>query len=433
VTHLIKTATRFIVKFLGLSLSVSFTFYTSLIIANDDIAGLPLAQIIVEGNAKTQTRFVLKWAKISVGDSINQIKLDQTKQNLLDTELFKEVILRTEMRQSKPTLIIQLKEKYYTLLLPRLSRNGDGDIKLGVNLKLFNINGANQKLNLLVEKSELNNGDDGRRYRINYDFPQFNHPYRYHISVSDSVKNTKTNDFRNIEYENIASISLTRDWPLLSFNYPLSITTSLTYQNIYLKSAYPELLGKLDAGKYSRLGFKVEYDAVHSQQYRRYGYFHSLDLQQGIKWVGSDHTSSIIKIESRFYRPLNQLDNFNSRLLFGWSSSSPFNVPYYELGGSSTLRGLEQESIEGDALVLGNFEYIKGFENYPSFRLSSFIDVGNVYEDITKIDLIDLQTSVGFGGRWKLTSFVKTDLFVDYAYNKNTHNSRVYGGTSLTF
>lgn len=110
-----------------------------------------MAQIIVEGNTKTKTRFVLKWAKIFEGDSISQLKLDQTRQNILDTELFKEVTLRVEMRQSKLTLIIQLKEKYYTLLLPRLSRNGDGDIKLGVNLKLSNINGVNQKLNLLAE------------------------------------------------------------------------------------------------------------------------------------------------------------------------------------------------------------------------------------------------------------------------------------------
>ncbi len=110
-----------------------------------------MAQIIVEGNTKTKTRFVLKWAKIFEGDSISQLKLDQTRQNILDTELFKEVTLRVEMKQSKLTLIIQLKEKYYTLLLPRLSRNGDGDIKLGVNLKLSNINGVNQKLNLLAE------------------------------------------------------------------------------------------------------------------------------------------------------------------------------------------------------------------------------------------------------------------------------------------
>jgi hypothetical protein len=65
--------------------------------------------------------------------------------------------------------------------------------------------------------------------------------------------------------------------------------------------------------------------------------------------------------------------------------------------------------------------------------LSLFIDVGNLYVDITKIDPVDLQTSAGFGGRWKLTSFVSTDLFVDYAYNIDTHNHNIYGGTSLTF
>jgi hypothetical protein len=76
-----------------------------------------------------------------------------------------------------------------------------------------------------------------------------------------------------------------------------------------------------------------------------------------------------------------------------------FNVTYYDLGGSSTYRELEQESFEIDALLLGSFKYIKGFESYPSFRLSHFIDVGNVYANINKIDLVDLQTSVGFGDR----------------------------------
>jgi outer membrane protein assembly factor BamA len=107
--------------------------------------------------------------------------------------------------------------------------------------------------------------------------------------------------------------------------------------------------------------------------------------------------------------------------------------PYYELSGSGTLRGLEQGSIIGDTLLLGNFEYVKGFESYPSFRWSSFIDVGNAYPDLADIDLGDLQTSIGFGGRWKISSFVKTDLFFDCAYNIDTDNSKIYAGTSLTF
>ena len=420
-------------RFWGVGLSILFTFYISLAIADADLFGLPLAQIIVEGNSKTQTRFVLKWANISVGDLIAQSKLDQARQNILDTELFKQVTLRAVLRQSKPTLIITLEEKYYTLLLPRFSRNGDGDIKYGVNLKLYNINGADQTLNLLAEKSELSNGDDGRRYRLGYDFPQYGRPYRYHIGLSDSVINTLVGSFQNIEYETFASFSVTRDWNVVSLSYPFSITTSLASQDVHLQSPYPDALGELDAGKFNWLGFKIEYDGVHAQQYRRYGYFHSLQVRQGIAALGSDYSSRIIKIESRFYRALNQRDNINTRLLFGLSKNSPFNVPYYELGGSRTLRGLEQESIEGDALLLGNFEYVKGFENYPSFRWSSFIDIGNVYPDFDEIDLGDQQTSIGFGGRWKALSLVKTDLFIDYAYNIDTKNSKIYAGTSLTF
>ena len=432
-SNTINCGIKYTVKFLAVTLVVLSNFYFNLTMADSDLSGSPLAQIIVLGNTKTQTKFVLKWAKITVGDFIGESELKQARQNILDTDLFKKVTLQTEFRQSKKTLIIELEEKIYTLLLPRFSRNSDGGVKLGINLKLYNINGADQNLDLLAEKSEESDGDNGRRYRISYNFPPHNQPYRYHISLSDSVTNTKTNDLRNIEYENSALFSVTRDLHSSSFSYPLSITTSLAYQKIGLQSPYPDSSGKLDAGKFNRVEFKIEYDAIHTQKYRRYGYFHSLALQQGLKSVGSDYSSRIIKIESRFYSPLNQHDNFNSRLIFGLSKKSPFNTDYYELGGSGTLRGLAQDSIRGNALLLGNFEYVKGFESHPSFRWSSFIDIGNIYPDLGEVDLGDLQTSVGFGGRWKALSFVKTDIFIDYAYNIDTDNNKVYAGTSLTF
>ncbi|MFT4606759.1 MAG: outer membrane protein assembly factor BamA [Urechidicola sp.] len=432
-TNLIIPPRRFTAKFLEVGLFALLTFYISLSIAKDNLSGLPLAQIEVEGNTKTQTRWVLKWAEISVGDAIDQSRLEHSKQNIFDTGLFQEVTLRTELRKSKPTLIIKLEEKIYTLLLPRFNRTGDGDLKLGINLKLYNINGTDQTLNLLAEKSELNNGDDGRRYRIGYDLPQYNLPYQYHIGFSDSVTNTLNSGFRNVEFESSASFSMTRNWHVASLSTPLSLTALVLYQNIQLQSPYPDALAELDAGKSSRLGFSIEHDAIHTEQYRRYGYFHSLEIQQGLGSLGSDYLSRIIKVESRFYLPLSQRDNFNTRLLFGWAKNSPFNVPYYELGGSDTLRGLEQGSISGDVLMLGNFEYVKGFESYPSFRWSSFIDIGSVYPNFAEIDLGELQTSIGFGGRWKLLSFVETDLFFDYAYNIDTDNSKIYAGTSLTF
>ena len=102
--------------------------------------------------------------------------------------------------------------------------------------------------------------------------------------------------------------------------YPL--TTLVLYQSIQLQSPYPDALAELDAGKFSRLGFKVEHDAVYTEKHRRYDYFHSLEIQQEFESLGSDYSSRIIKVESRFYHLLNERDNFNTLLLFSWAKSS---------------------------------------------------------------------------------------------------------------
>ncbi|MFT4608458.1 MAG: hypothetical protein ACI8ZV_002152 [Chitinophagales bacterium] len=49
------------------------------------------------------------------------------------------------------------------------------------------------------------------------------------------------------------------------------------------------------------------------------------------------------------------------------------------------------------------------------------------------MDLGDLKTGIGFGGRRKALPIVKTDVFVNDTYSIDTDNSRVYAGTSLTF
>jgi hypothetical protein len=40
---------------------------------------------------------------------------------------------------------------------------------------------------------------------------------------------------------------------------------------------------------------------------------------------------------------------------------------------------------------------------------------------------------VGTGFRWKIESFVKTDLYLDYGYDPEEQEGRFYGGTSLNF
>jgi hypothetical protein len=49
------------------------------------------------------------------------------------------------------------------------------------------------------------------------------------------------------------------------------------------------------------------------------------------------------------------------------------------------------------------------------------------------MNLREQKFSFGAGLRWKLRSFVKTDLRVDVAYVPDTDESRIYASTNETF
>ena len=318
-------------------------------------------------------------------------------------------------------------------MLPRLSRNADGDVKTGLRLRMHNLNGADQTLRALVEKSDLSTGDTGKRYRFMYDIPQFSKPYDYRFAVSQSNTNTEDNGFSNVVYEDIFSVSIVRDWHTSFSSQPLTLTTSAAFQNIRLREPYPIELNELQAGRFNRLSLKLEYDDVHNEQYRRYGRYLSISYQQGLESLNSDYESNITELEARHYYRLNSLDNFNSRLFAGYAHDAPFSHPYYDIGSADTIRGLSKESFSGNVLLFANLEYVIGFRRFPSFRGSLFLDIGNVYNGLNDIDSSDLHSSIGLGIRWKASSFVETDLFIDLAYDTETGENELYGGTSLNF
>lgn len=392
-----------------------------------------ISEIRVYGNEKTQSRFILKWADLRPGELLTREKIKLARQNILDTSLFKEVTIKTKTVENQVRVAIYLEEKRFTLLLPRLGRNSNGDVKAGLKLRMHNIAGANQTLNMLVEQTDLSNGNDKERYRIDYKFPQYNKPYYYKWKIGQSIKNTEEDGFNNTEYSDFISFSVARDLQTGLFVLPVTLSTAITLQRVGLDQLYPVAFDEVEAGDFNRLGIELEYDNVHQQRYRRYGRYFSLSYEQGFGELNSDHISRILEFESNIFRPISSRDNINSRLFIGLAQDSPFNSPYYDLGGADNVRGLERYFYSGEALVFANIEYLKGYADYPSFRNSFFLDIGNVYNDVSSIDLADVYHSVGVGFRWKLTSFIKTDLFIDVAYEPDTEQTRVYGGTSLSF
>jgi len=403
--------------------------------ANESLFGRPVSEIEVIGNKKTQSRFVILWSRLEIGQPLDQEMLDRGRQLIFNKELFKEVRVDAVADGDKAKVIITLVEKRYTLILPRLSRNSDGDIKAGFQLSMDNLNGGDQSLRARIERGEASTGEDSYRYLVAYRIPQYNRPYEYYIGFGQEVSYTEdaATGFTNAVYSDSISFSVSRKWYPSNLPRPLKMFTGLTYQRVSLRDPYPQGLDGTEPGRYNRINLNLEYDAIDYETYRRTGRHYFFSYLQGLEILNSDFDSSRFDMDARFYHPINELDNFNYRLFMGLSRHTPFNGEQYSIGSSRTLRGIDKGSFSGDALLFGNFEYIKGFRKHRKFRTSAFIDIGNVYEDIKSIDITDLRIAVGLGLRWKAVSFVRTDLVADVGYDIDTGNVQFYAGTRLNF
>jgi len=403
--------------------------------ANESLFGRPVSEIEVLGYKKTQSLFVILWSKIEINQPLNQVMLDRARQEILNKELFKAVTVNAVASGDKVKVIISLKEKSYTLLLPRFRRNSDGDIKYGLRLSMDNLNGGDQTLRVLVERGEASTGEESSRYRIGYRIPQYSRPYEYFIAFGQQIAYTEdaATGFTNEVYNDFISFSVSRDWYVSRLRKPLKLFTGFTYQMVKLREPYPEELDETEPGNYNRINLNLEYDDINYETYRRTGHRYFFTYQQGLEVLNSDFDTSLFEMDARFYHPINDLDNFNYRLFVGLSNHTAFNNENYSIGSARTIRGIDRDSFSGDALLFGNFEYIKGFRKFRRFRTIAFIDIGDVYEDIKSIDLTDLRVGVGLGLRWKAVSFVRTDLVVDVGYDTDTGNTKFYAGTRLNF
>jgi len=396
--------------------------------------GMPISQFRVSGNKKTQEKYILHWSELSIGQTLSIALLNKALQELRDTDLFKTIRFQTEtLENGELTLHIIVEERRYWLLLPRLSRNSDGDIKTGLRLRMHNLQGADRTLDILAQQEDESDGDDAEELRVRYKLPLLRKPYDLAWQASHVIKNTKKDGFKNEETINFFAFDVSRDWNVSLFTTPLTLRTTVAFEDRQLEDPYPESIDAREAGNFNRLRFGLEFDDVHRERYRRYGSFYGVGIAHGFDWLGSDYDSTLFQFETTRFRPLNRYDNFNYRFVFEASNNSPFDYLNYKIGGGSSIRGLEDADERGDARWFTNLEYIFSYRKMPAFAHTLFLDLGNVYDDLDDVDFGDVYYTVGTGIRWKIESFVKTDLFLDYGYDPDEREGKLYGGTSLNF
>ena len=399
-----------------------------------DVLGLPIDHFRFSGNEQTRAGYMLERANLYIGKLITIENLEYALQELRDTDLFKAIQFQAErLENGEITLHILVDERRSWLLLPRASRNGDGDIKYGMRLRMYNLQGADRTLEVLAQHEDEEDGDSNDELRMRYKLPLFPSPYDQTWTLRHIVENKDEEGFENIEYVNQVSFTISRDWNIDFIETPLTVSTGIVLQDRELDEPYPDDIVAREAGQFNRLRLALIFDDEHRDRYRRFGSYYELAVQQGFETLGSDYESTIVEIEAINFHRLNRYDNLNSRFVIEVSNDSPFDYPQYGIGGSSNVRGLESIDERGDARWYANLELIISYRKLPAVAHSFFVDFGNVYDDLEDVDFGDTHYTLGTGIRWKVESFVKTDLFLDYGYDVEEGDGKFYGGTSLNF
>ncbi len=391
-----------------------------------------IQNIVFTGNQKIDTEYLQKWSGLYKGQKVSQQDIDHARQEILNTGYFSKVDVEHQgLCSDLANISFHIEEKMLFLAYPRLSRNGNGDIETGFEFRGYQLFGVDQNLSLLVSNKDYANGNTAERFEADYEVNPLNLPYelRWGYQTSDTILSDTTQAVteQNMEF----SFLVGRVWNTPWTSKRVGVFAKMIFHSKDLQGTDDNVT--TEPGDYNTIGVQFEYDKVSEQLYRRTGRFYSLELSKGSSILNSDFNAYRIRFETRYYHALNPLDNLNARFIVDYSSEKIFNQYNYSIGGASSVRGIESGCISGNNLYLANIEYVIGYKNWPSFRTSLFTDIGYLLQDSSYLDEDKWQQTLGAGLRWKLKSFVKTDLVIDYAYDPKSEFSKFYLSTRLVF
>ena len=101
--------------------------------------------------------------------------------------------------------------------------------------------------------------------------------------------------------------------------------------------------------------------------------------------LGSDEDFTKVMLNARSYKKLSRRDTLAGRAEFNFSPDNLPRVEQFTIGGSDTVRGLEEDSQRGDQSILGTIELRHDFND--TLQGVAFVDAGKAWSDDVHNDL----------------------------------------------
>ncbi len=336
-----------------------------------------IRQISFEGNKKTKSTRLLRELVVHVGDSLTlqevTKKLKISKEHIVNTGLFTDVTTNLFFDEENPNnirLLFTVKEGLFFIPIPIIEladRNfnvwwteHNRDIKflnLGMNLKLRNISGNADELNVLGQW-----GYD-RKFIVNYTSPYFDAEKRWNFNFRSYFSSNKELIYQTLDGDpqymrNDEEFLRSRFETGMSFIYRPVLNSfyklSLGYYYNTIADEVFELNPAYFRGdneqRYSKISVEYTFENRNNKYFATEGwYIHGMLARNGI--VKSDQLNSWEILGNVFYyHPFNDNWSWHNGILFqGHFTNEVF--PYYNLyqlgGDPDYIRGYEYYQIEG--------------------------------------------------------------------------------------
>ncbi len=395
-----------------------------------------VAKIEVKGNKRTKTRFIMEELTFSPGDQISDEDIENSRQQLLNLELFSKIEFKETTTEIEGTISIKiiLKEKWSILPLPIISRTSDADVRLGLRYEDFNLGGRGHYLVVKVYNKWANDLDDdlGGYYSARVETTNF---LWHDLIFSPEFTKGKSLEEQYSEGDLIStyqdtqesySIKLGKEFDDLAFGIDY---TSGRHDYTYLSGQAQPLFDIV----IKSFGFFATYSKVNNLgSYTYDGYEISFRVSDYNEIFGSDVNAVSYNASFSQFFPLGEGENFAYRLEGALVTGEKVEGVLASVGGATSLRGYESGEFKGDRMLSFNTEYrFPLTDNY--WGGVAFIDAGNAWKERSSMNLGDLNWGVGFGLRFFIKQLVQGIGRADFAYNVSQKSYKSYFGVRHTF
>lgn len=402
----------------------------------------PIARITIEGNKKTKREIISQELLIGEGAPFDAGDIEESRQNIMNLGLFKSVKMESRNTPDGVEVTFIVDEKRFWYAVPVFSRGSDGDITYGARLQMDNLFGQNNKLTILTKRTDFEDTDlqTEESYELEYYYPRVaGSEYDLGLFVDhdeadiEEERGPLEGDY--LREKNSFGIRIAK-W--LSTTGP---SKGLRFKLGFLSEDYEHEFLRGDPNLFTDLRVNtirpgLEYVDVTDHGAYRSGVNYGFNYAISSGALGSDIQFMEYDLYYRKYLSLDpvKMKNLNLQFRIGMVTESRFGDATYQVTGGTTVRGYERDSIEGDAFYIANAEYLQPVFGKETLRGALFIDVGDAFPAFKNMGESSPKVGVGAGLRWKIQSFVRTDLRLDIARGLGSDGDlKIYAGTSATF